>query len=250
MVAPKLSSLPKAPARVDMYEFIANSVEEMIIKENFSPGMKLPPEPELAKHFQVSRPTVSAGLQLLEQRGLVERKVGRGTTVCEISRSVITEPLKRYVKFKKCTILDLMSIRKALETTVVEFATKNATRQDLNNIRAEVERLEQAHSRGDTREYAQADLAFHKALAHASHNDPLITLLLGFQELIISSILAAAKVTWSEEGVQHHRQIYEAVAAGRPVEARKAMECHLDISKYMGIKIPHMHVDGDLFVDE
>ena len=69
---------------------------------------------------------------------------------------------------------------------------------------------------------------------------------LGFQKVIISSILAVAKVSWSEEGVQHQRQIYEAVAAGRPKEAHKAMECHLDISKYMGIKIPHMQIDGYL----
>ena len=65
------------PERLDIYEIIANQLEEVIVRENLQPGKKLMSDQELARNFDVSRPTIGAVLQLLEQRGLVMRKVGR-----------------------------------------------------------------------------------------------------------------------------------------------------------------------------
>ena len=53
-----------------------------------SPGVRLPSEHELVRHFRVSRATATQALRDLEQRGLVYRRQGRGTFVAEVDRAV------------------------------------------------------------------------------------------------------------------------------------------------------------------
>ncbi|MFS0734712.1 GntR family transcriptional regulator [Microbacterium sp. 1P10UB] len=53
-----------------------------------SPGVRLPSEHELVRHFRVSRATATQALRDLEQRGLVYRRQGRGTFVADVDRAV------------------------------------------------------------------------------------------------------------------------------------------------------------------
>ncbi len=49
----------------------------------YAPGQRIPNDTELAKTFGVSRPTVAEAVKMLEQKGIVSRKVGVGTFVRE-----------------------------------------------------------------------------------------------------------------------------------------------------------------------
>ncbi len=51
------------------------------------PGQRLEPIEQMAKHFSVSFPTMREALSVLEQEGLVERHVGRGTFVGDLNKS-------------------------------------------------------------------------------------------------------------------------------------------------------------------
>ncbi len=52
----------------------------------FKPGSALPTEMNLAKQFEISRPTVRRALAEMEQEGLVRREQGRGTFVSETAQ--------------------------------------------------------------------------------------------------------------------------------------------------------------------
>lgn len=54
---------------------------------DYAPSGKLPSETQLVERFQASRPTVARALGDLQQRGLVERRVGSGTFVVDSSAS-------------------------------------------------------------------------------------------------------------------------------------------------------------------
>ena len=56
--------------------------------QDAQPGVRLPSEHELVRHFAVSRATATQALRELEQRGLVYRRQGRGTFVAEPDRAV------------------------------------------------------------------------------------------------------------------------------------------------------------------
>lgn len=79
-VAPsKFGRLPAG--RSPLYLALADQVQKVIGKLRLSPGAQLPTEDQLARHFGVSMITVRGALRELQQRGLIDRRQGRGTFV-------------------------------------------------------------------------------------------------------------------------------------------------------------------------
>ncbi|MFT0761989.1 GntR family transcriptional regulator [Scrofimicrobium sp. R131] len=63
--------------------FVSQSLREAIEGGQYSPGDRLPTESQLAKEFEVSRPTVRAALRDLQALALVKTQHGVGTFVQE-----------------------------------------------------------------------------------------------------------------------------------------------------------------------
>ena len=69
--------------RVTLTQSCAEALEEAIEAGTYRPGSRLPSEEELAEQLAVSRPTLRETLRLLEERGMISRRHGRGTFVRE-----------------------------------------------------------------------------------------------------------------------------------------------------------------------
>ena len=66
---------------VPFYFQLAEVLEQEIVSGRWPAGSRLASEPDLCKHFGVSRTTVRQALMRLEQRGLIDRRKGQGTFV-------------------------------------------------------------------------------------------------------------------------------------------------------------------------
>ncbi len=77
---------PSSP--LPLYQQLAELLSRDITSGAFSPGARLPSEPELSKRHRIGRPTVRQATELLVQRGLIERRRGSGTFVREAPRRV------------------------------------------------------------------------------------------------------------------------------------------------------------------
>lgn len=55
-------------------DVIEQQLEFLILEGTLRPGEKLPPERELAKQFDVSRPSLREAIQRLEAKGLLLRR--------------------------------------------------------------------------------------------------------------------------------------------------------------------------------
>src|ERR1700723_2740129 len=76
--------------RQKLNEQIAEKIQQDISDGKLKTGDKLPPERELAILLKVNRATVREAIHLLRERGLVERKNGRGTgTVAVLAKNVL-----------------------------------------------------------------------------------------------------------------------------------------------------------------
>ncbi len=75
----KLDKETPIPLYFQLKELIKDKIENGDLEE----GDLLPPERELAEHFDVSRPTVRQALKELVNEGLLRREKGRGTYVAE-----------------------------------------------------------------------------------------------------------------------------------------------------------------------
>jgi GntR family transcriptional regulator len=100
--------LKKPPRYVDIAKMLEDEVNSL------APNSLLPTEEQLARRFEVSRVTVRAALELLENSGLVSRMRGRGTVV---SPKKITRRFAPLSSFE----MDLKSQGIRFETNVLSY---------------------------------------------------------------------------------------------------------------------------------
>lgn len=64
-----------------LYRIVSNTIIERIVDGSYAPGAMLPSEMDLAAQLGVSQGTARKALIDLEQKGIIERRQGRGTFV-------------------------------------------------------------------------------------------------------------------------------------------------------------------------
>jgi GntR family transcriptional regulator, transcriptional repressor for pyruvate dehydrogenase complex len=214
-----------------LHEEIAESIQEIIIENRLRPGTRLPSERELAEQLGVSRVTVSQASQVLEQRGLIQRKVGGGTYVTDRAGSAFAESMQRLFVVENCTFDDLIQLRLMLEPETAALAASSATSEELLVLRDHVDRMEATSDARDVEGHVAADLAFHIALAQATHNELILGVALGVQKLMEQFIRVQDSQTTSrgvEDTPYHHHVVYEALAARDVAAARARMREHIE----------------------
>ncbi len=82
-----------------LHHQISTLIKDGIAAGRFQPGDRLPTEEALVQAHGVSRVTVRRALKSLEQQGLIQRRAGSGTFVCEQARVLnMPMPLAEYLQ--------------------------------------------------------------------------------------------------------------------------------------------------------
>lgn len=89
----------RAGARVPLYEQMYTVIRARIESREWPKGFQLPPEPELAGEFGVSRGTARQAVTRLVNEGLVDRSAGRGTFVT--ARKPLAYPITELLGFSR-----------------------------------------------------------------------------------------------------------------------------------------------------
>jgi DNA-binding FadR family transcriptional regulator len=207
-------------------------------------GTRLPTETELAQRFGVSRGVARESLRSLEERGLVTVRHGIGATVRPsadwdmFSVDVIEAMLEHDGGAK--LLGDYLECRRLLEIEAAGLAAQRATPEDLVKLSAALDRMtatavEAPGSPSAEEQFHEADVAFHRALIHATGN-----LALGRMTEPVHRALAAARRPLArpehrlERSLPEHRAILAAVAARDLDRAREAMREHLlTVERYL-----------------
>ena len=122
-------------------DVILEQLENMILEGSLAPGQKLPPERELAKQFEVSRPSLREAIQKLEARGLVTRRQGGGTYVKNQLEGGLTDPLFDLISKHPESQFDLLEFRHALEGIAAYYAALRGTETDFQMLSKRLKRL-------------------------------------------------------------------------------------------------------------
>lgn len=203
-----------------------------IISGEYPEGSALPTEQVFGERFDVSRTVVREAIARLARCGLIEVRHGLGSVVLERARWHELDPELLQIRTEAGLIDDLLpdlfDIRRMVELQVAERAARNRSAEDLAVLAAIME--EQQQSMGDPVAYNAADIAFHDALIAASGNHLLREVIQPISQVWrIGSVVTMRRdpevVNYSMQG---HREIFAAMAAGDPMEARAAMARHLD----------------------
>lgn len=160
-----------APAKTQRAsEAIYNQIYPKIVSGELRPGDRLPSERELAEQFQRSRPIVREALRMLQQDGLLETSVGSsgGAVIRGVSLKTVEEPLKNLVAMGAINLDELLEYRHLNDRGCARLAAVHYEDADEAEMRRT---LEGARSSLDVPfSFQEYDIAFHTALANASHN--------------------------------------------------------------------------------
>ncbi|OEH92366.1 FadR/GntR family transcriptional regulator [Bacillus solimangrovi] len=214
-----------------IYEEVAEALLETIKSGELKPGDKLESVQQLAENFQVGRSAIREALSALRAMGLVEMRQGEGTYVRQFDSEMLTLPIHAAVLMKKQDIENLLEVRKILEVGAVEVACERRTEQDLQAMRSALEEMARAGKNEELGE--KADLAFHIAIAKASRNDLLTSLMNNVSEMMVTTMRETRKL-WLyskqetlERLYQEHQDIYNAIEAQDGKLAQQYMLNHL-----------------------
>lgn len=155
------------PKRVS--DFILEQLEEAIILKDVLPEEQLPPERELATLFKTSRLAVREAIAELEQKGLIERRLGAkgGTFVLPLTAK-IHQRTKQQIAENWAQMKEMLEYRSIIEPEAARLAASRITPVHLTYIR---ELVEKSSEEDCTREmFRSLDVKFHLEIAHASGN--------------------------------------------------------------------------------
>jgi len=193
-------------------EQIAAQLRRGILRGTFPPGASIK-ERDNAAEMGVSRTPMREAIRILANEGLLHLRPSRSPVVAKPS-------------FKE--IADAVEVLLALEFLSAELACQHATDRDLDEIRNIHRTIAEQYNDIDPLDLFETDMAFHTAIARASHNDSLLATYRSYLErLWRARFLSARQKRNRERVVSQHSALVQALEARDVAAAKAAIDSHL-----------------------
>ncbi|MDB5554133.1 MAG: GntR family transcriptional regulator [Rhizobium sp.] len=197
-------------------------------------GDDMPSERELMERFGVGRPAIREAMQALAGKGLVEISHGERAKVLQVTAESIFRqvdlPAKLMLSGSSDSLEHLKSARIFFERGMVREAAAKATAQDIQELRALLDR--QSQSLGDSEAFINADMAFHQHIAQISGN-PIFAAVSSAMLGWLKSYHTEMLIWTGRENftLVEHEEIIRAIEKGDSDIAEKSMIKHLERSR-------------------
>ncbi len=164
-----------------VYEDVVNQIQTAILNGDVEPGSKLPPERTLCEMFQTSRGTLREALRILEQKSLIEIRLGAtgGAYVRDPNSELMAENLAMLIQSNTVSLEHLAEFRETLEGTVSGLAAERASTIDCEELQLLLGQAELHRNTGlsSWNDFVRVDEKIHMTIARISGN-PLYNFIL------------------------------------------------------------------------
>ncbi|WP_339170672.1 FadR/GntR family transcriptional regulator [Anoxybacillus sp. FSL W8-1294] len=214
-----------------IYEEVAEAILHMIQTGQLKPGDKLDSVQQLAENFQVGRAAIREALTALRAMGLIEMKQGEGTYVREFDPAMLSFPISTAILMSKEDVAHLLEVRKLLEVGAAGLAARKRTEEDLRAMQSALAQMREVI--GDEELGEKADFLFHMAIAEATKNPLLVSLMNNVSGMMMETmretrrIWLFAKQATTEQLLEDHIAIFEAIRDQNAELAQERMKEHL-----------------------
>jgi GntR family transcriptional repressor for pyruvate dehydrogenase complex len=235
----------KRVTKISISDEIAKQIMDLISRGELKPGDHLPSERELCKDFGASRSSLREALRCLSIVGVLNARVGEGTSVSEDGEKFLRKIIEWRLITERHDIENLLEVRMALEGVSAANTARHATAEQVEELRKLVAKMQT--SLKDEKAFAALDLEFHVAIAEASGNElvsDLIALVRGQLLKALHKVLVVPHAL--PLALKEHVAIFEAIERRDPDAARRAMQAHLlaHLLRYTAANRNGNQVDG------
>ncbi|AXB43308.1 FadR/GntR family transcriptional regulator [Amycolatopsis albispora] len=189
-------------------------------------GHKLPSEAALAAQLGVGRSTLREAVRELAAKGVLDSRQGAGVFVTAADVAEDWDAVLR-----RASVIAVIEARVAIEAEAAALAAERRTPGDLRALRRTLAGREY---RGQpVEEYVDADMAFHRAVLTAAHNDVLVELFDSFLPRLRKAMIDMLRVHSLEPHGDHaaHADLVTAIAEREPQAAAAHSRSHLTALK-------------------
>jgi DNA-binding FadR family transcriptional regulator len=223
---------------------IADRFVTAIALGHFVVGQKLPSIAELARMLEVSPTTVREAQTRLAALGYIRITRGRngGATVVSQWGPASDSMVRRALEPEWAQLEVTLDFRSLIEQQIARIAAERRTLQDGERLLACVRAY--AEAEGDREASRDADLAFHRAVAAATHNPRLDELSLRLRhEVSLGFEAEPYNAEVRAKAVTQHAEIADAIIAGHADAAARLMARHVQLTADM-LRTLHQHSDS------
>ena len=208
-----------------MQNAIICNIKDLINAKKLERGDKLPSERIMSEKFEVKRNHIREAIRKLEFYGVL-KSMSQSGTVLAIGLTAFNGLVDEITSLAIPSFNELVETRISLELQTVKLASTRRTAQDLEHIKNALNNFILKITDGD--DYLEEDLLFHLAIAKASKNNTMVSLML----LLIPPILKTYERAAVCEGdrvvseIKKHKNIYLAIKEKDPELATNMMNDH------------------------
>lgn len=209
---------------------VVNHICSLIENGTLKPGDKIPPEREFAHALKLSRASLRTGIGYLAAMGVMKVRHGVGTYVADGPPEFSKASMSIMGALHGFQTWQMFEARLMLESSLASLAAERAREEHHAALAEEV--AEMFATIESPSEYLIHDVRFHRIISQASGN-PIVAALM---ETVTSAMYDERRKTVEDardlrESAEMHREIYRAIRARKPLEARKLMEQHLRMAQ-------------------
>jgi DNA-binding FadR family transcriptional regulator len=195
-------------------------------------GDTLPGEAHFATELGVSRAVMREAFGALAALRLIDVGNGRKPRVGAMDGAVMAASLDHAVSTAQVSVPEIWDVRRTIELRTAELAALERTEAEADEIEALAEKM--AESVDDLETMCRYDIAFHEAIARATHNALFVQIVASFGPLMEIAVPTAWQTRTTdfqrETTIARHRAVARAIRRQDPIVATMAMGDHFEAS--------------------
>jgi DNA-binding FadR family transcriptional regulator len=221
-----------APEGGSLVHQAVQAIRSHIREHDLKVGDTLPGESHFASMLGVSRAVMREAFGALAALKVLDVANGRRAKVGAIDGSVMATSLDHAVATSQISFMEVWDVRRTIELRIARLAAERRTDAQAARIVALAEAMPAASS--NLAELARIDIAFHQAIAEASHNALFRQMVRSYASLMEVAVPQAwdTRATRAEQvaTLERHKALARAIADRDPEAAVAEMESHFDTS--------------------
>jgi len=230
----------QAAKQTKVFQDVVVQIQEAILDGRLKTGDLLPSERHLKDMFNISRGTLREALRVLEQKGLIEIKlgVGGGSVVKDLNADQISESLGLLIRSQKVSLNHLAEFREDVEGIVAARATRKCSKKDISGLKALLAKARACVDGGASHRdgFIEIDKQIHMRLAKIAQNPIYLSVLHSVHDNIhrYYDRFLSMEDRELQENYQDLRYLVEAVEKGQADHARRLARDHVHrFNQYM-----------------